>query len=53
MMRFYQHHFLKIKLIIINEVTDKFKNEIEFLKEKKLEEIKIICISNILEKNLN
>ena len=38
------------KLIIINEVTDKFKNEIEFLKEKELGEIKIICISNILEK---
>ena len=38
------------KLIIIKDATDKLKNEIEILKEKKLSDIKIICISNILDK---
>ena len=38
------------KLIIIKEATDKLKNEIEILKEKKLSDIKIICVSNILDK---
>ena len=38
------------KLIIIKDATDKLKNEIEILKEKKLSDIKIICVSNILDK---
>ena len=42
--------FEKSKLIIIKEATDKIKNEIEILKEKKLEDIKIVLVSNILDK---
>ena len=38
------------KLIIINRVTDKFKNIIELIKKKELSDINIILISNILEK---
>ncbi len=38
------------KLVIINRVTDKFKNIIELIKEKELSDINIILISNILEK---
>ena len=42
--------FEKNKLIIIKEASDKIKNEIEILKEKKLDDIKIVLISNILDK---
>ena len=42
--------FEKNKLIIIKEATDKLKNEIEILKEKKLDDVIIILISNILDK---
>ena len=42
--------FEKSKLIIIKEATDKIKSEIEILKEKKLDDIKIVLISNILDK---
>ena len=42
--------FEENKLIIIKDASDKIKNEIETLKEKKLEDIKIILISNILDK---
>ena len=38
------------KLIIIKDATDKLINEIEILREKKLSDIKIICVSNILDK---
>ena len=42
--------FEKNKLIIIKDASDKIKNEIEVLKEKNLDDIKIILISNILDK---
>ena len=42
--------FEKNKLIIIKNASDKIKNEIEILREKKLDDIKIILISNILDK---
>ncbi len=42
--------FDKKKLIIIKDASDKIKNEIEILKEKNLDDIKIILISNILDK---
>ena len=42
--------FEKSKLIIIKDASDKIKNEIEILKEKNLDDIKIILISNILDK---
>ena len=42
--------FEKNKLIIIKEASDKIKSEIEILKEKKLDDIKIVLISNILDK---
>ncbi len=42
--------FEENKLIIVKDVTDKLKNEIEILKEKKLDDVIIILISNILEK---
>ena len=42
--------FEKNKLIIIKEASDKIKSEIEMLKEKKLDDIKIVLISNILDK---
>ena len=42
--------FEKDKLIIIKDVSDKLKNEIEILKEKELEGTKIILISSILDK---
>ena len=42
--------FDKNKLIIIKDASDKIKNEIEILKEKNLDDIKIILISNILDK---
>ena len=42
--------FEKNKLIIIKDASDKIKNEIEILREKKLDDIKIILISNILDK---
>ena len=38
------------KLIIINNTTDKIKEDIENISKKKLEDITIILISNILEK---
>ena len=38
------------KLIIIKDASDKIKDEIEILKEKKLDDIKIVLISNILDK---
>ena len=42
--------FEKNKLIIIKDASDKIKDEIEILKSKKLDEIKIILICNILDK---
>ena len=42
--------FEKNKLIIIKEASDKIKSEIEILKERKLDDIKIVLISNILDK---
>ena len=42
--------FEKSKLIIIKDASDKIKNEIEILREKNLDDIKIILISNILDK---
>ena len=42
--------FEKNKLIIIKDASDKIKNEIEILKEKNLDDIKIILISNTLDK---
>jgi len=42
--------FEKDKLIIIKDVSDRLKNEIEILKEKELEGTKIVLISNILDK---
>ena len=42
--------FEKNKLIIIKDASDKIKNEIEILKSKKLDEVKIIIICNILDK---
>ena len=38
------------KLIIIKDASDKIKDEIEILKEKKLSDIKIVLISNVLDK---
>ena len=38
------------KLIIIKDTTDKLINEIGVLKDKKLDDIKIVCISSVLEK---
>lgn len=38
------------KLIIIKDGSDKIKEDIEALKEKKLDDIKIIIISNVLDK---
>ena len=42
--------FEENKLIIIKDATEKIKNEIEILREKNLEDIKIVLISNVLEK---
>ena len=42
--------FEKNKLIIIKDASDKIKSEIEILKEKKLDDVKIVLISNILDK---
>ena len=42
--------FEKNKLIIIKDATDKIKNEIVILKEKKLDDIKIVLVSNVLDK---
>ena len=42
--------FEKNKLIIIKDVSDKIKDEIDILKSKKLDEIKIVLICNILDK---
>ena len=42
--------FEKNKLIIIKDASDKIKNEIEILREKNLDDIKIILISDILDK---
>ena len=42
--------FEKNKLIIIKDASDKIKNEIEILREKNLDDIKIILISNMLDK---
>ena len=42
--------FEKDKLIIIKNASDKIRNEIEILKEKKLDDINIILISGILDK---
>ena len=42
--------FEKDKLIIIKEASDKLKSEIESIKEKDLGEIKIVLVSNILDK---
>ena len=42
--------FEKNKLIIVRDASDKIKDEIEILKSKELDEIKIVLISNILDK---
>ena len=42
--------FEEKKIIIIKRATDKFIKIVEILKEKKVEDIKLILISNILEK---
>ena len=42
--------FEKNKLIIIKDASDKIKDEIVILKEKKLDDIKIVLISNLLDK---
>ncbi len=42
--------FEKNKLIIIKDGTDKLKNEIEILKDKNLEDVKIVILSGILDK---
>ena len=42
--------FEKNKLIIIKDATDKLKNEIEILKDKNLEDVKIVILSGILDK---
>ena len=42
--------FEKNKLIIVRDASDKIKDEIEILKSKKLDEIKIVLISNLLDK---
>ena len=42
--------FEKKKLIIIKDASDKIRDEIEILKSKKLDEIKIVLICNILDK---
>ena len=42
--------FEKSKLIIVKNASDKIKNEIEILNEKKLDDINIILISGILDK---
>tara|TARA_A100001011_G_scaffold57135_1_gene56159 strand:+ start:626 stop:1612 length:987 start_codon:yes stop_codon:yes gene_type:complete len=42
--------FEKDKLIVIKNASDKIRNEIQILKEKKLDDINIILISGILDK---
>ena len=42
--------FEKNKLIIIKDASDKIKNEIDILIKRKLDDIKIVLISNILDK---
>jgi len=42
--------FEKDKLIIIRDASDKIKDEIDILRSKKLDEIKIILVCNILDK---
>ena len=42
--------FEKNKLIIVRDASDKIKDEVEILKSKKLDEIKIVLVSNILDK---
>ena len=42
--------FEENKLIIIKDATDKLENEISLLKEKEFDDVKIVLISNILEK---
>ena len=42
--------FEKNKLIIIKDASDKIKNEIEILREKNLDDIKIILVSDVLDK---
>ena len=44
---------MKKKLIIIKDISDKIKSEIDVIIEKGIENVLIILISNILEKNLN
>ncbi|MBD1135811.1 DNA polymerase III subunit delta [Pelagibacterales bacterium SAG-MED47] len=45
-----QSFFNDKKLILINEVTEKFKNEIEEILERKIKDIIIILLSRTLEK---
>ena len=47
---FSQSFFEKEKLIIINGVTDKMRNEIELILTKNIADITLIFLSNILEK---
>ncbi|PDH18376.1 MAG: DNA polymerase III subunit delta [Pelagibacterales bacterium MED-G44] len=42
--------FEKNKLIIIKDASDKIRDEIEILKSKKLDEIKIVLICSVLDK---
>ncbi len=45
-----QSFFEKEKLIIISDVSDRIKNEIEKILEKKLSDITVILIADVLEK---
>ena len=45
-----QSFFDKKKLILINDVSDKLKNEIEIILSKNISDIVLIFISNVLEK---
>ena len=45
-----QSFFEKKKLIIVNNVSEKIKNEIELILTKNIEDITLIFLSNILEK---
>jgi DNA polymerase III subunit delta len=47
---FSQSFFEKKKLIIVNNVSEKIKSEIELLLTKNIEDITLIFLSNILEK---
>ena len=45
-----QSFFENNKLILVNDVTDKFRNEIEFILDKNIKDVCIVLISKLLEK---